>query len=307
MTPSRWRELAPGQRAQLTIVDRASVDEDPVDSGPSSRVVFETAESVIEAPNWNPGGDWLVFNSDGLLYRIKADGSGPPIRIPTGELNDSNNDHVLSPDGTCLFTSSQNGHLYRVPADGGSAQRVSDDADGLQARYLHGISPDGTTLALIGRHQLRAAKRFNIFTLSLIDGSTRQLTDSDHHHDGAEYSPDGEWIYFNSDRASTAKGHSQIFRMRPDGRDPQQLTFDTRVNWFPHLSPDGSSMVYLSYQSSVVGHPANKDVLLRQADPEGESVRTVAGVFGGQGTINVNSWAPDSQRFAYVAYPVRNR
>lgn len=29
-------------------------------------------------------------------------------------------------------------------------------------------------------------------------------------------------------------------------------------------------------------------------------------LFGGQGTINVNSWSPDSTHFAFVAYPVRS-
>lgn len=188
--------------------------------------------------------------------------------------------------------------------NGGPPQCVTDDSDGLGARYLHGISPDATTLAFIGCQPLGTEKFFNIFTLSLVGGSTSQLTHSDRHHDGAEFSPDGEWIYFNSDRASETEGHSQLFRIRPNGQELEQLTLDDRVNWFPHLSPDGSSMVYLSYEPGVVGHPANKDVLLRQADPEGINAHTVASLFGGQGTINVNSWAPDSQRFAFVSYPI---
>lgn len=292
----KWRELAPGQRSQLIIFDRAN----------SNRVLFETREAIIEAPNWSPDGEWLVFNSDGLLYKIKADGSGPPRQIPAESLTDNNNDHVLSPDGRFIYTSSNDGHLYRVSMDGGPPQCVTDDSDELEARYLHGISPDGSTLAFIGSKAHGTEKLFNIFTLSLPKSTTTQLTRSGRHHDGAEFSPDGEWIYFNSDRASETEGHSQLFRMRPNGQELEQLTFDDRVNWFPHLSPDGSSMIYLSYEHGTVGHPANQDVILRQADPEGMNGQTLAAVFGGQGTINVNSWAPDSRRFAFVAYPISN-
>ena len=37
--------------------------------------------------------------------------------------------------------------------------------------------------------------------------------------------------------------------------------------------------------------------------PDGGDVATICSFFGGQGTLNTSSWAPDSRRFAYVAYP----
>jgi len=99
-------------------------------------------------------------------------------------------------------------------------------------------------------------------------------------------------------------GHAQVFRMHAnDGTGLEQLTFDSQVNWFPHLSPDGKQIAFLSFPQGTLGHPADKDVLLRLMNPDGSDQRTIASFFGGQGTINVNSWAPDSQRFAYVAYP----
>jgi Tol biopolymer transport system component len=94
--------------------------------------------------------------------------------------------------------------------------------------------------------------------------------------------------------------------MRPDGSGVEQLTSDERVNWFPHLSPDGRQMVYISYPEATFGHPADKNVILRLMHPDGGKSRDLAAFNGGQGTINVNSWAPDSRRFAYVAYPVQN-
>jgi len=55
----------------------------------------------------------------------------------------------------------------------------------------------------------------------------------------------------------------QIWRMRPDGSGPEQVTSDEFNNWFPHLSPEGKRMVFLSYEKGVTDHPPDKDVMLR--------------------------------------------
>jgi hypothetical protein len=64
--------------------------------------------------------------------------------------------------------------------------------------------------------------------------------------------------------------------------------------------------VYISYPKGTLGHPADKNVRLMLMPPDGSWHKEIIALFGGQGTINVNSWAPDSRRFAYVAYPVMN-
>ncbi len=94
----------------------------------------------------------------------------------------------------------------------------------------------------------------------------------------------------------------QIWRMRPDGRDQEQVTADEFNNWFPHPSPDGTWMVFLSYERGVKGHPANQDVQLRLQPAGGGQVQVLAKLFGGQGTINVPSWSPDSRKVAFVSY-----
>lgn len=118
------------------------------------------------------------------------------------------------------------------------------------------------------------------------------------HHDGPDYTPDGGWIWFNSDRG----GSMQLWRVHPDGSGLEQMTFDERVNWFPHPSPDGRHVAYLAYEHGVEGHPACKHVELRLMPQDGGRTETVLSIFGGQGTINVPSWAPDGDRFAFVRY-----
>ena len=287
----RGRSLQPGQTAELTISQADG----------TGRTVILTADEVIEAPNWTPDGQSLIFNAGGELWRIAATG-GEPVRIDTGDRRDLNNDHVLSPDGATAYVSADDGHLYAVPLAGGTPRRVSNTHATPHHYYLHGISPDGLTLSYVAVEAPQGQRRINIFTIPAAGGADTRLTDLDAPHDGPEYSPDGAWIYFNSERNSP--GHAQCFRMRADGRDVQQLTHDDRVNWFPHPSPDGETLVYLSYPPGTQGHPADKDVILRTMRPDGSGQRDIAAFFGGQGTINVNSWAPDSRRFAYVAYPL---
>ena len=291
--PRRGRSLASGQRAELTVIDLEG----------ATRVIL-TADEVIEAPNWSADGQWLVFNAGGRLFRIAASG-GRPEQIDTGSLADLNNDHVLSPDGTTIYVSSDDGHLYAVPFAGGTPRRVSNTHRTPFHYYLHGISPDGATLAYVAVEQRNDERQVNVFTIPAAGGPDTRLTDLSMPNDGPEYSPDGRWIYFNSELAASRPGHAQIFRMSAaDGSGLEQLTFDSYVNWFPHLSPDGRTVAFLSYPPGTTGHPPNKDVLLRLMTSTGENQRTLASFFGGQGTINVNSWAPDSRRLAYVAYPI---
>jgi Tol biopolymer transport system component len=298
VAPAPHRRLQPGQVSQLTIIDR---------DGRDARVVHET-DALIEAPNWTPDGRWLIYNSDGALFRLAADGAGAAEKINVGPIDDANNDHVLAPGGRTIYISSRDGHLYAAPLAGGQRRRISNEhpAEAPRRYYLHGVSPDGSTLAYVGVEPAGGdpSRLKNIFTIPAAGGADRQLTRGEARMDGPEYSPDGAWIYCNGQPDANAP-ELQVFRMRPDGSGREQLTRDVRSNWFPHPAPDGSCFVYLSYPPGTVGHPADKDVILRRADPDGSNSRDLVALFGGQGTINVNSWAPDSRRFAYVAYPKR--
>jgi TolB protein len=113
-------------------------------------------------------------------------------------------------------------------------------------------------------------------------------------------SADGKFIYFNSERS----GHMQIWRMKADGSEQTQITRDEWNNWFAHPSPDGKWLVFLSYESDINGHPENKDVILRLMSLDTGNVEVLAKLFGGQGTINVPSWSPDSKRLAFVSYQI---
>ncbi len=258
------------------------------------RVVYQT-DQHIEAPNWSRDGASLVFNGGGRLFRI-GQGGGAPRPIDTGFAVRCNNDHGLSPDGSLLAISdhSEEGHslIYVLPSSGGAPRRVTRPGPS----YWHGWSPDGSTLAYCAQRD----GVFGIFTIPAAGGDERRVTTAAAGglDDGPDYSPDGRWIYFNSDRT----GRMQIWRVHPDGKGLEQVTFDAYNNWFAHPSPDGRHLVLLSYEPDVAGHPPNKDVRLRLLPSAGGEPRVLACFFGGQGTINVPSWSPDSKQFAYVTY-----
>ncbi|HXK09744.1 MAG TPA: hypothetical protein VMT70_08885 [Vicinamibacteria bacterium] len=258
------------------------------------RRVVRHAREHFEAPNWSRDGKDLLFNRGGRLYALPAEG-GEPRPIDTGFATRCNNDHGLSPDGTLLAISDQSqgdgqSLVYTLPAGGGTPRRIT----ALAPSYWHGWSPDGKTLAYCAERK----GEFDIYTIPAEGGEETRLTDTPGLDDGPDYSPDGQWIYFNSERTGTM----QVWRMRTDGREPQRLTSDGYNDWFPHPSPDGKWVAFLSYEKDVKGHPANKDVMLRMMPAGGGEIQVLAKLFGGQGTVNVPSWSPDSTRLAFVSY-----
>jgi TolB protein len=264
-----------------------------IDIASTDRRTVKVFDGWIEAPNWTADGR-LIINSEGLLYSLPVSG-GEAERVDTGFASRCNNDHGLSPDGTRIAISDQSKDdgaslIYTLPIGGGTPTRITAGAPS----YWHGWSPDGRTLAYCAERD----GRFGIFTIPSDGGVERRLTTADHLDDGPDFSPDGAFIYFNSDRT----GLMQIYRIPADGGTVQRVTQDETADWFPHISPDGRWMVYVAFDAGVEGHPRDKDVsLILMELPEG-TARTIARIFGGQGTLNVPSWSPDSTRFAFVSY-----
>ncbi len=257
------------------------------------RRIVRRAREHFEAPNWSRDGSTLLYNSEGLLYTIPVTG-GEPKALDTGPATRCNNDHGYSPDGRRIAISNRDeggSRIYTLPATGGEPELITPTAPS----YWHGWSPDGGTLAYCARRD----GEFDIYTIPAAGGRETRLTTAEGLDDGPDYSPDGGYIFFNSVRT----GQMKIWRMKTDGSGQVQFTPDDEFgDWFPHPSPDGEWIVYVAYDKSVEGHPANKDVALRMMPADGGEPETVVTLFGGQGTINVPSWAPDSKEFAFVSY-----
>jgi TolB protein len=287
-----------------------------LDLATGHRQILQSSAQPFEAPNWTGDGSALIYNTSGRdaavrgrLYRFDL-ATRQAALIDTGSANRNNNDHVLSFDGTKLGISDQSTNegkstIFTLPATGGTPRRISPL--GVGPSYFHGWSPDGKSLvytggrndALVGAPSAGPLE-FDIYGIASDgSGTETKLTNSKGLDDGPEYTPDGKYIYFNSTRT----GSMQLWRMKPDGKDQEQVTNDEYNNWFPHISPDGQWIAFVSFGKDVdpADHPYYKRVYLRLMPIAGGPAKVIAYVYGGQGTMNVPSWSPDGRMLAFVS------
>lgn len=270
-------------------------------------IVYSSPEQ-FEAPNWMPDGKTLLVNvsgpgpNKGLLKTLNLE-TKQIASLDTGFANRNNNDHVLTFDGKQLGISHHSADdagrsvIFKLPATGGTPVRITAKSPS----YLHGWSPDAKWMVFTGGRKEKAdgPDKYDIYKISSDGGEEIRLTSTPGLSDGPEFSPDGKYIYFNSTRT----GLMQLWRMKTDGTEQEQLTNDEFNNWFAHVSPDGKWIAFVSFGQDVKAddHPYYKHVYLRLMPVTGGKPRVIAYVYGGQGTINVPSWSPDSTRIAFVS------
>ncbi|MEO9892808.1 biopolymer transporter TolR [Aurantibacter sp.] len=261
------------------------------------KILYQSAHS-IQAPNWTIDGKKLIYNSKGHLYNYEIS-TNAITPLNTGFAINNNNDHVLSFDGRLLGISNHNkddegnSSIYYLPVDGDSLPKKVTKS-GLGASYLHGWSPNNKKMIFTGNRD----GAYNIFTVDVASGKEERLTDYTTLDDGSEYSPDGKYIFFNSART----GKMQLWRMKANGKKQTQLTFDEYNDWFPHVSPDKKWIAFISFPADIdpSSHPFYEHCLLRIVPYEGGEPKIIGYIYGGQGTINVPSWSPDSKKIAFV-------
>ena len=291
-----WAQERANSRSTLCIFDTAL----------NSVTELKTFDGVIEAPNWlNSDDDTLIYNSEGRIYKYSIS-SGVSSVIDSGKCVSCNNDHVLSPDNTAIAVSHSDtgwqSQIYILPIDGGEPRLITPN----YPSFLHGWSPDGEELCYCAFRMHEDKLGVDVYSIPAGGGEEKQLTSNAGFNDGPEYSPDGKKILF----ISTRTGLMQNWIMNRDGTDPVQLTFDERNNWFGHFSPDGKKIVYLSYSKDGLDpneHLPNMNVRLNLMNSDGSDNHCILEFFGGQGSINVNSWSSDSRRFAFVKYQLLHK
>ena len=262
------------------------------------RKVIMEKNSRFEAPNWMPNGKELLFKMEGSLFTIPING-GETKKLNTGSADQLNNDHCISFDGKMLGISHNDGkgsNVFVLPLSGGEPKAVTTEAPS----YLHGWAANNKELVYVA--QRGGTNIYDIYKKSINGGKEVKLTNNKNleHADGCEYSPDGKYIYYNGSKNG---GTMQLWRMKPDGTGKEQLTFDEYNDWFPHISPDGKWIAFISFKPDIAlnSHPSFKQVMLRLMPVSGGAPKVIAHLYGGQGTINVNSWSPDSTHIAFVS------
>jgi Tol biopolymer transport system component len=261
-------------------------------------------EGHIEAPNWHPDG-FLLVNMNNALFRVSLD-AGTLEAVDTGPLRACNNDHGFSHDGQRLALSdkSESGQSRIFVLDwsqgASSLRRVSPH----DPSWFHGWAPSGARIVYAAARGDSPRPPVAVFSCSATDGSDEQRhsCESFAHADGPEFSASGEWIWFNGER----DGATKLWRVHVSDRARhEQMTFGPTVDWFPHASPNGEHVLFLRYAAGTTGHPAFRDVTLALMPQDGGAAVDLVRLHGGQGTINVPCWAPDSSAFAFVRHERR--
>jgi TolB protein len=274
-----------------------------------------TIEGEWHAPNWTADGKYVVSDMGGDLYRIpvSAANSGKPEKIELSQKMSATNDHALSWDGKRIAITGITPPMpatIRTPADIHNSLFIMN-VDGSGARevnlgWLHGWSPDGKYVVYTQYH----GDNFDLYRIATDGSGELPLTTSKAQDDGPEYSADGKWIYFCSNRSGKWDG----WRMPAGGSGQddklaEKITHGDAQDWFPHVSPDGAWLYTISYPMDHPDHTyigkGIKIKLLRLENgvgATGAELTTVRTFFGGQGSGNTGGWAPDSKKFAWTEY-----
>jgi TolB protein len=273
-------------------------------------------EGEWHAPNWTPDGKYIISDMGGVLYRIAVSGAnrGKPERIYGSPQMRATNDHALSWNGKQIAITGITPPMpakIRTPADIHNSLFVMN-IDGSDAReihlgWMHGWSPDSAHLVYTQYH----GDNFDIYRINTDGSGELLMTTNKAQDDGPEYSADGKWVYFCSNRSGKWDG----WRMPAGGAGPDDHLAEKITNgndtqdWFPHISPDGAWLYTLSYPMDHPDHTyigADMKIKLLRLEngvaARDAALTTVRTFFGGQGSGNTGGWAPDSKKFAWTEY-----
>jgi Tol biopolymer transport system component len=170
--------------------------------------------------------------------------------------------------------------------------------------YVHSWTADSQSLLYVAAR----GGPLRIFRRPADGGDEVPLLAHDGFSDGPDATRDGKWIYYNSDKS----GNVKLWRIPAAGAGAkderaEQVTDDGPSDWFPHPSPDGKWLLFLSDPRANRGTVDREEVVLRLMPlpgdkPERGPIQELARFVGGQGTINAPCWSPDGKSIAYVRY-----
>jgi len=304
--PTQPAAAAPKYRSHFVIYDVEN----------KTTTTLFTIDGEWHAPNFTADGTYIVSDMGRALYRIPASGDnkGKPEKIYASPGMVATNDHAVSWDGKQIADTAIK---LPMPAKIRGAADIPNpilvmNLDGTAAHdvhrgWLHGWSPDRKYLVYTGT--LRDSN--NIYRIDVDGGGELRMTTNKAADDGPEYSADGKWVYFCSNRS----GKWDVWRMPAGGAGPDDKLAENITSsadaqdWFPHISPDGKWLYTISYP---IDHPDHSYIgegmkirLLRLDNgvaAKGAELTTVRTFFGGQGAGNTGGWSSDSTKFAWTEY-----
>jgi Tol biopolymer transport system component/tRNA A-37 threonylcarbamoyl transferase component Bud32 len=195
-------------------------------------------------PAWSPDGRYIAFRRDGI-YVVPALG-GPERRLlppsPSGGSFD------WSPDGKYLVgNASGNGALSLVAVDNPEDKRPLTTSVGGTYDRDPRFSPDGQTVAFV---RLLAGYAYfqDVFLVRIAGGEPKRLTFDNVIMNGLDWTPDGAYIVFSSDRLG---GSGRLWKVSASGGAPEPLSVGQGGASSPTLSRDGRRMAYTQTSQNI--------------------------------------------------------
>ena len=270
----------------------------PADGGPSR---FVALVSDPHSPTWSPDGRWLALVSGNDQFAVGAAefaNKGPSaivlvpaaggMPVPVTDNAALNVSPAWTPGDRILFVSNRDGardvYTVRVTSAGMPVGKPTRLTTGLNAHSIS-LSADGRRLAYSAY-----TSHANVWAIPIptdgpvsVDRAT-QVTMGNQTVESMTLSPDGRWLYFDSDRS----GNADIYRMPLGGGEPQQLTTSPADDFSPNVSPDGRWVAFHSLRFGT------RDIFVMPAEG-GEAQR----VTDDPGEEGLPIWSPDGRSLSY--------
>lgn len=256
----------------------------------------------VEAPQWSPDGEWLVFVSGlgggpelwALHLGEPASGSGVLTQLTVGMGGVGHLATFMpqwSPTGECIaYVSAKSGadEIWLWPRDGGEVRQLTRLGARIEA---FSWSPDGRWLVVASN----AYGTFDLFRVAVDDGKTTRLTNDSRYEVYPTVMPGGERILYV--RLNDAWTDHEVISIAPDGSDPRVVLtdedfFDYHYGsyfGYPLVSPDGKQFLFRSQRSGWTSY------WIAPTDGNGEP-RQVAPAEADQTSA---AWSPDGRSVAY--------
>jgi TolB protein len=193
----------------------------------------ENIGNVI-SPSFSPDGETILFANRAAegptsLWTVENTGKNPKL-LYTGPNTIVSSD--WSPDGkTIAFAMAVDRpdayEIFLMNADGSDIRQLTNGLPGIGGSL--DWSPDGKYLLIYAGPEGDK----NIYRIDVEAKTATQLTNGGNNA-ASSYSPDGEWIAFNSLRND---GQADLFIMRADGTDLRRITTNPEPDWQPQWEP----------------------------------------------------------------------
>jgi Tol biopolymer transport system component len=213
----------------------------------------------------------------------------------------------FSPDGQSLIGNAKREgdeayHVYTLNVDGSHIRRINDRGEDACSFFF----PDGKRIIWTSTRDHPELPKGNysdpknypqgaeLYTSNLDGSDVERLTYNTVYEAEVSLSPNGKWVLFGRQ----INGKMDLWRIRPDGSEPFQITH--MEGWQPGGAlylPDSKTIIFRAWKQSDEGRKGGMPMSIFTVRDDGTALRRVT---NDEGTNWSPFPAPDGRHFAFV-------